>query len=259
MRDSEAHALSRSMSAGSAVRDTMAAALLAIAGNLIGMAISVGLFGWAWPDLLRLLHAALAGGVYLSLRLRGRSSSLRRAVIGFLLLVVPLLALLPVWMDARTALEGGEDLLFITFAIVIMGVALLTPSSVALGAILVLLFTAEAIALWLVATSDHPMASSVGAWGIALFAAISIGLLVHRRNQRALAERLVAVEVELGTLERLSAISREVRDQVNTPLQTLQLSVHALRRRAPDQHALLDRMDRAVDRLAKLSRRLSRG
>ena len=248
-----------SVAAGTARRDTLTAALLTVLGNLLGLIISVGLIGWTAVDWLRLAHASLAGLVFVHLR-RREPVSVRYSIAAYLVVILPLVVTLPLMVDIQAALHGGENTLFMTFFIVIMGVALLCPASVLLGAVLVLVFTAEAIVLWLTAMRGHPMAASVGSWGMVLFAIIAVGVLLHRARQRKVAERLIQIEVELGTLERLSELSLEVRDQVNTPLQTLQLGVHALRRRAPDgDHAVLDRMDRAIARLTKLSRRLSRG
>jgi hypothetical protein len=246
------------VAASAARRDTMTAALLTVAGNLLGLGISVGLIGWTDVELLRLAHAAIGAMVFLHLRHRHGLTSVRRSVVAYLVVVLPLVVLLPFMVDIRAAIDGGENMLFMTFFVVIMGVALLTPASVALGAALVILFTAEAIALWLATTGEYPMARTIGAWGMALFGAIAIGLVFHRAHQRSLAERLIHVEVELGTLARLSQLSLEVRDQVNTPLQTLQLGFHALRHRAPEHGPLLDRMERALARLTQLSRKLSR-
>jgi hypothetical protein len=48
-----------------------------------------------------------------------------------------------------------------------------------------------------------------------------------------------------------------VRDLANTPLQTVELSVAMLRRQAPHLGSIIDRIERALDRLRLLSTTLS--
>jgi hypothetical protein len=86
----------------------------------------------------------------------------------------------------------------------------------------------------------------LGGFGIVGFSLLlSVELVVDfRESERHLTEWIAAAVV--------------LRDQLNTPLQTLRFGLETLRAPAPEDHHRLDRLQRAVTRLSHISRDLQR-
>jgi hypothetical protein len=236
-----------------AKRQTLAAAGLAFGGNLVGGLIVYHLGGWDAGEAFRAAHAVIALAVLLFLW-RGEPLS-RKSVLGcFLLLVVPVLPLLVVWTLAAPESRVMEP--FVAQKMAIIGIALLTPESAVWGIVLTLIVVAEAVGLSVLRLGGGRAGEP---WVTLFYGLFAVGLLLHRASERRLAARLVRLNAEAAALERIARDSMTVRDQLNSPLQTLELGLALLRRRElGDNAALVERLQATVDRLKELSHRLAR-
>ena len=77
-----------------------------------------------------------------------------------------------------------------------------------------------------------------------------------RRRELELAKTVVALEQLTLRLERMLEISVEVRDKLNTPLQTLAVGLPLYAARVPEQRQRITSLRRAVAELAELGRLL---
>jgi hypothetical protein len=87
----------------------------------------------------------------------------------------------------------------------------------------------------------------------------AVALLLQRASERRLTRRLVQANAEATALDRIARSSLEVRDRMNTPLQTLALSLDLLDERIADNGAreTVGRMRRALVKLTQLSHKLA--
>lgn len=233
-------------------RQTLAAAWLSLGGNILGGLIAYPLGGWDAAETFRAAHAALALAVLVFL-LR-RPSASRRTVLGcFLLLVVPVLPLLIVWTLAVPESRVIEP--FIAQKMVLIAIALLTPESAVWGIALTVIILAEAVGLSALRLGGGRAGEP---WVTIFYGLFAIGLLLYRASERRLAARLVRMSAEAAALEHIAEESMTVRDQLNTPLQTLEIGLALLRKRSGGANAeLLERLQSTVDRLKELSHRLA--
>jgi hypothetical protein len=199
-------------------------------------------------------HAAIAGVIALGLG-RHRTVDPRWTLIAFLVLAVPLLPVF--WISESLAIaEGGLWQPLIGRKLILLGLALLTPYSPAVAAVLVATFMGESVVLWHYLDLRHnPIAAAAGEPWVTLvyFAATSFLVAQRWRNRRA-KEGLLQAQIEAEALRHLTQASLAVRDQVNTPLQALQLGVMLFKKRHPEEQAALDCMSRALHKLNEISR-----
>jgi hypothetical protein len=90
---------------------------------------------------------------------------------------------------------------------------------------------------------DLPYVGGVGLVAFSLLLSVEL-VIDFRENERHLTEWIAATVA--------------LRDQLNTPLQTLRFGLDTLPARAPEDHHRLDRLRRAVARLSHISRDLQR-
>jgi hypothetical protein len=95
-------------------------------------------------------------------------------------------------------------------------------------------------------------------WTTLLYSAVAVGLLVHRRHQLSSQRRLVEAETRAASFQLYMRKFLAVRDLTSSPLQSIGMSVGTLRSRYPDAKPQLDRIERQVERLACMTRALSR-
>jgi hypothetical protein len=204
-------------------RQTMAAAVFAVFGNLAGAVLTSLLYGGGggFGNSLRYGHAALSLVVLVMLWIMPPSRALILRL--FATLTVPILPLLVVWTLAVPEVKLGES--FIAFKMVLMGVALLTPLSLWLGMVLLVAFSIETVVLWALNLAGH---LSGEPWVTLFYGVFAAALLWQRASERRLTRRLVQVNAEASALERVALASLAVRDRMNTPLQTLTLSIELL-------------------------------
>jgi hypothetical protein len=231
-------------------RQTMAAAAVGFFGNVIGALLTASLQGWRLGNALRLGHAIVCAVVFGVLALRRRPQP-RLVLALFAAMTLPLLPFLYVWTTSIPQEVMTEA--YVAIKMVIMGVALLTPYSLALGLVLMALFTGEAVLFWAMHIAGHIPSEP---WTTLFYAGFACGLLLHRASERSLARRLWQANAEAATLERIARVSLDVRDRVNSPLQTLEVGLELLRVRCEKERTTVERLRSAVGRLVALSQQL---
>jgi hypothetical protein len=203
-----------------------------------------------------LTHAALAALVALLLW-RPRTVDARRSLAAFLAIALPLLPIY--WLSQSRSIAAGVFWQpVIGRKLILLGLALLTPHSRAVAAVLLAIFLGECVLLWehFDLWNDPKTAAAGEPWVTLLFGATTGLLLVQRWRSRRLEQQLLQTQTDTKALYQLMQISLAVRDQVNTPLQSLELSIALLKRRHPAEQPALERMDRSLQRLIELSQNL---
>jgi hypothetical protein len=234
-------------------RQTLTAAGIALGGNIAGGLISYQIAGWDAGDSFRAAHALVAAGVLIFL-VRRRAASMRAVIACFLVLIVPVLPLLVVWTLAVPESRVLEP--FIAQKIVLVSVALLAPESALIGLAVTAVVVIEAVALSALRLAGGRAGEP---WVTLFYGLFAVAFLLHRASERRLAMRLIRMSAEASALERIAEESLDVRDRLNSPLQTLAIGLELLRRRAvkPEDAALIARLRATVDRLTELSNRLA--
>lgn len=213
--------------------------------------------GTALP-LLRALHVLwtlLLLGVLLARRQRLRAGLLEACFAGTVLPFLPIFAL----AEHAMAHSGLVWVPMHGHQLVMLALGVLAPIGLWLGGGLIAAFALEAVVLWftLGLGGEH---SGVHApwepWVTLVYGAVALTMLAYRVRSYAIELRLREARAETEALERLARLFLVVRDATNTPLQTLELGLALLRKRAPEHASTLTAMERAVERLRALSQRL---
>ncbi|HEX6837738.1 MAG TPA: hypothetical protein VF334_14260, partial [Polyangia bacterium] len=127
-----------------------------------------------------------------------------------------------------------------------------------LGLPLILVTAADALALyWMLgfgALKDR--LSVTEPWTTLVFMAVGIVALLQRDQRRVASLALLRAEARASEQHRRAAMLLALRDQLNTPLQTLVIGAARLTARDPGHD--LSRVQAAIDRLVALSRELAR-
>lgn len=242
--------------ATAAWRAAAAAALLAAIGEVAFIFIDPALSRLRLA--FRIGHASLCVAVLGVLLLRRHIPTVRLGVTSFLVVGLPLFAV--VWLDeAERAASGALWAPFVGPKLAVLGVAFLAPGPLWLGTVLIAALSVETVVLALRygLAASSPQIVHGEPWITLVYAVIAFGILFHR-HRRQEAERAAAVaRAEREVLARLARVFLAMRDLANTPFQTLALNVDLLREQHPGATVQLDRMDRALDRLKELNRLLS--
>jgi hypothetical protein len=94
-------------------------------------------------------------------------------------------------------------------------------------------------------------------WFILIYALFGAVLLVYRLRGVALEREMLRVQAEAAGTERLARTVLRLRDYTNTPLQTITFTTELLRAKNHDLKPILDRLERAVDKLTELGHSLN--
>jgi hypothetical protein len=187
-----------------------------------------------------------------------RRPGLRRSLVAFALAPLPLL---PMFWYA-TLERNARDLpleLFFRHNMLSLIYALLTPPAVGVALIMIGLFTAQNLALFLLVPQSAAAMQTTRfqPWTTLLVGVCAAGIALYRaRRQRAEVQLIVARE-QASALTRLARSFLAVRDLANTPLQTLEISLSLLASRYPVADDLTERMGRSLRRMRELNRILS--
>lgn len=212
-----------------------------------------GLLFW-----LYLGHATTSGIVALVLWEK-RNATERQSLIAFLILALPLLPIF--WVAQSSAIGAGTPWSpFLGRKLLMLGLALLTPYSPRVAALLLGLFMAESIVLWHhLGLAHNATALAVGEpWVTLLYFAASLVLVVMRWRKRRLERRLLDAQAQTQALRQLVRVSISVRDQINTPLQSLEVGLKLLSMKVPREREAIMRMDRSLRTLVEMSHALQR-
>lgn len=241
-------------------RSVITASLLVAVGQLAFAGIDRT---WEAPGNLvamRLLHAAAAAALASWAVARGGTGiAPARASAALVLLLLPFLPIF--WIAEATVMGLGQPWApFVGEKLVMMATALLVPFPLWVGGALVAAFAGEALLFWWWAGLDgHSAVIATGEpWVSMIFGAVAIVMLIHRARTRRVEQEYLRARAEAETFEALARIFLSVRDQANTPLQTLEVGVQLLERRHPDAGPIAARMERALSRLRQLGETLAR-
>jgi len=119
-------------------------------------------------------------------------------------------------------------------------------------------FAATAIGKFYVLEPEIQRGFPVGEpWFILIYALFGAVLLVYRLRGMALEREMLRVQAEAAGTERLARTVLRLRDYTNTPLQTITFTTELLRAKNHDLKPILDRLERAVDKLTELGHALN--
>ena len=94
-------------------------------------------------------------------------------------------------------------------------------------------------------------------WFVLIYALFGAVLLIYRLRGMALEREMQRVQAEAAAAERLARTFLRLRDYTNTPVQTIVFTIELLRAKTRDLKPILDRLERAVEKLTELSRVLT--
>jgi hypothetical protein len=139
-----------------------------------------------------------------------------------------------------------------------LAVAVLAPPSVIAGVVSIAIFGGSAVlslALFDAATRAQLTGEPWATLGYTIF---GFGLYFYRVRSRQAADKMADAIAEANSHKRVSRALLAFRDFANTPLQTLRLTNAVLGARHPDARRLVERMGRAIARLAEFNEIMSR-
>ncbi len=162
------------------------------------------------------------------------------------------------WRSHRRLSTGGRWIPFEANKLGAVTVALLAPRAW-LGLTGIAGYTGTALAQYLGLPRPLRARLSVAEpWATLAYGAFATVLLGYRLRTLALERAMAEGRARATAWRHLGRASLTLQDLANTPLQTLELCLAMLRRRAVVPPALLERMERAVARLRGLGDGLSR-
>jgi hypothetical protein len=120
-------------------------------------------------------------------------------------------------------------------------------------------FAATALAKFYFLDPDIQRGFPVGEpWFVVIYAVFAGVLLVFRLRSLALEREMLRVQAEAASAERLARTFLRLRDYTNTPIQTIAFTTELLRAKNHELKPVLDRLERAVQKLTELSDALTR-
>jgi hypothetical protein len=192
------------------------------------------------------------GAILTVLLAQRHAPRLRTTRIAFVLTSVPLLPTF--WFLAGERAAQGTPLeLFVRENIVSLVYALATPPRAAASLIVIGAFTTESFLMLFRPHITGPEILFTRPWTNVVVSLAAVAIAIYRSNTRR-AEVAMIVEFErAASVRHLARTYLAVRDLVNTPLQTLKVSLSVLGARCPGSANLIDRMERSLDRLNELN------
>lgn len=120
-------------------------------------------------------------------------------------------------------------------------------------------FAATAIGKFYVLDPDIQRGFPVGEpWFVLIYALFGGVLLIYRLRGVALEREMQRLQAEAAAAKQLARTFVRLRDYTNTPIQTIAFTTELLRAKNHDLKPILDRLERAVDKLTELSHAFSR-
>jgi len=95
-------------------------------------------------------------------------------------------------------------------------------------------------------------------WFVLIYALFGAVLLIYRLRGLALEREMLRMQAEAAAAEQLARTFLRLRNYTNTPLQTIAFTTELLRAKHEDLKHILDRLERAGDKLTELSHALNR-
>jgi hypothetical protein len=139
-----------------------------------------------------------------------------------------------------------------------LAVAMLAPQ-LGVGLVSIAGFAATAIGKVYFLDPDIQRGFPVGEpWFVLIYALFGGVLLIYRLRGLALEREMLRMQAESAAAEQLARTFLRLRNYTNTPLQTIAFTTELLRAKHDDLKHILDRLERAGDKLTELSLALNR-
>lgn len=226
---------------------TVLAAIFAIGCPAFAVVLSNLPFPW-FPRLL-LLEGGLALVALIALLATRRRPSWKRGTVWFVVLIVPWFALIA-YITSLYPQQPRPVTLFVASKLVMVCMTLVVSRNLWLGRIVSAALCLESVVLFyafhLSALRDRISPSEP--WQTLLYGALGIALLSLGEERRLASARVLRAEAEQAALLRSTTIYLALRDQLNSPLQSLVLNANLM-----DGEAELES---TIEQLVALARQL---
>jgi hypothetical protein len=200
--------------------------------------------------------SALVGiGLIVFLLIRRQRATVRLGSVVFLLNTVAILMAL--WVTSGYWASAGRWTPFQANKLGALAVAMLAPQ-LGVGLASIAGFAATAIGKFYAFDAEAQRGLPVGEpWIVLIYALFGGVLLIYRLRGVALEREMLRMQAEAAATEQLARTFVRLRDYTNTPIQTIAFTTELLRARNPDLKPILDRLERAVEKLTELSHALT--
>jgi hypothetical protein len=229
-------------------------ALVAAALNAVGMSVDFLLARdiAAMPIYPFAMSALVGIGLIVFLLIRRQRATVRLGSAAFLANAVAVLAAL--WITSGYwATAGRAWTPFQANKLGALTVPMLAPQ-LGVGLASIAGFAAIAIAKFYFLDPDIQRGFPVGEpWFILVYALFGAVLLIYRLRGMAMEREMLRVQAEAAAAQQLARTFLRLRDYTNTPIQTIAFTTELLRAKHHDLKPILDRLERAVDKLTELS------
>jgi hypothetical protein len=241
-----------------AIRHAWRGAFVAAALNAVGMSVDFVLArDIPKVSIYPFAMSALVGiGLVVFLLIRRQQATVRLGSVVFLLNTVAILVAL--WITSGYwATTGRTWTPFQANKLGALAVAMLAPQ-LGVGLASIAGFAATAIGKFYFLDPEIQRGFPVGEpWFILIYALFGAVLLIYRLRGMALEREMLRVQAEAAAAERLARTFLRLRDYTNTPIQTIAFTTELLRAKNHDLKPILDRLERAVNKLTELGHALN--
>jgi hypothetical protein len=241
-----------------ATRHAWRGAFVAAALNAVGMSVDF-LLARDIPkvSIYPFAMSALVGiGLIVFLLIRRQRATVRLGSVVFLLNTVAILVAL--WITSGYWASAGRAWTpFQANKLGVLAVPLVAPQ-LGVGLASIAGFAATAIAKFYFLDPEIQRGFPVGEpWFVLIYALFGGVLLIYRLRGMALEREMLRMQAEAAAAEQLARTFVRMRDYTNTPIQTIAFTTELLRAKNHDLKPILDRLERAVDKLTELSHALT--
>lgn len=226
--------------------------VIVLLGELLFAALDLRLVESTLLPWMRVLHALACAVAATWLVNNPARMHVRWSVAAALVAVLPLLL---VFWTSETAMAGAGQTWspFTGHRLVVICLAFLMPGPVWLVVLLMGVFAAQALSLWLVLDLGlHPGVAAGEPYISLIYGVLGLALLAYRTRMRHLQLEFERARAHATAMERLARVSLAVRDGANTPLQTLEAAAALLDRKDPSMQGVTERIRRSIARLREL-------
>jgi len=241
-----------------AIRHAWRGAFVAAGLNAVGMSVDFVLArDIPKVSIYPFAMSALVGiGLVVFLLIRRQQATVRLGSVVFLLNTVAILVAL--WITSGYwATTGRTWTPFQANKLGALAVAMLAPQ-LGVGLASIAGFAATAIGKFYFLDPEIQRGFPVGEpWFILIYALFGAVLLIYRLRGMALEREMLRVQAEAAAAERLARTFLRLRDYTNTPIQTIAFTTELLRAKNHDLKPILDRLERAVNKLTELGHALN--
>jgi hypothetical protein len=241
-----------------ATRHAWRGAFVAAALNAVGMSVDF-LLARDIPrvSIYPFAMSALVGiGLVVFLLIRRQRATVRLGSVVFLLNTVAMLVAL--WFTSGYWASAGRAWTpFQANKLGALAVPLVAPQ-LGVGLASIAGFAAMAIVKFYFLDPEIQRGFPVGEpWFVLIYALFGGVLLIYRLRGMALEREMLRMQAEAAAAEQLARTFVRMRDYTNTPIQTIAFTTELLRAKNHDLKPILDRLERAADKLTELSHALT--